>query len=106
MNCDYKNYNCSQSRSGLASENNGISQTGVFAAYTLGACTCSCTQSTNNRYLLQIKDSVFFSVHDHRWLGYCGKFGYALLLHSEVSVCGCCHQCGHQTKPKRPLVFF
>ena len=39
-------------------------------------------------------------------LGCCAKFGCALLLHSEVSVCGCGHQCGHQTQPKRPFVFF
>ena len=38
-------------------------------------------------------------------LGCCAKFGCALLLHSEASVCGCGHQCGHQTQPKRPFVF-
>ena len=36
-------------------------------------------------------------------LGCCAKFGCALLLHSEVSVCGCGHQCGPQTQPKRPV---
>ena len=39
-------------------------------------------------------------------LGCCAKFGCALLLHSEASVCGCGHQCGHQTQPKRPFVLF